>query len=131
MRERIGKFMAGRYGMDQFNRFIYILGILFFLISALSKQYICYMVALVLLTICMIRTLSKNHGKRYGENLIYLKYKNRIRFFFDKQWKKIKERKIYHIYKCPNCRQKIRIPRGKGRISVACPKCRTEFIKKS
>ncbi|MCD7981014.1 MAG: zinc-ribbon domain-containing protein [Clostridiales bacterium] len=39
------------------------------------------------------------------------------------------QRKIYKFYMCPHCSQKVRVPKGKGRIEITCPKCRTTFIK--
>ena len=34
-------------------------------------------------------------------------------------------------FNCPKCRQTVRVPRGKGKISITCPKCREKFIKKT
>ena len=38
-------------------------------------------------------------------------------------------RRLYHYYRCPQCRQKLRVPRGRGRIQISCPRCGTQFIK--
>lgn len=80
---------------------------------------------------CYFRIFSKNITKRYAENQKYLAKTYKLRSFFYKQKELMKQRKVYHIYKCPSCKQKIRIPRGKGKIEVRCPKCGTTFIKKS
>ena len=69
--------------------------------------------------------------RRYKENYIYLQYKNKIFTSFDKVKNDVGQRKIYHIYKCPSCKQKVRVPKGKGNITITCPKCKTEFKKKS
>ena len=55
----------------------------------------------------------------------------KIRNWFQNQKNIWQQRKVYHIYTCPSCKQKIRIPKGKGKIEVRCPKCGTTFIKKS
>ena len=74
---------------------------------------------------------SKNVGKRYQENQVFL----RMRFYVTEYWRKVKfsftQGRKYRIFKCPNCGQKIRIPRGHGKVSIHCPKCKTDFIKKT
>ena len=65
------------------------------------------------------------------KNNRYLKYSSKLRSAFATFKRDMKIRKTHHIYRCPNCRQKIKIPKNKGRISIRCPKCYTEFIKRS
>ena len=74
---------------------------------------------------------SRNVQKRYAENQAYLMKTYKIRNWFQNQKNIWQQRKVYHIYTCPSCKQKIRIPKGKGKIEVRCPKCGTTFIKKS
>ena len=77
------------------------------------------------------RILSRNTRKRYSENLKYLSYQNRVTTWFGKQQVRFKQRKDYHYYRCPQCGQQLRVPRGRGKISITCPKCGHQFIKKS
>ncbi len=130
MKDRLRQFMIGRYGVDQFNRFLLILSLAAMIISRFLGGGILYLSALLILLYAYYRMLSRNNGKRYRENTVYLNIKNHFFGFFLKGKNTINQRRHYHIYKCPGCGQKIRIPKGKGRISISCPKCRTEFIKK-
>lgn len=123
--------MAGRYGVDQFARFLNILIIVLLVVSMLTRIGMIYLLALVLLVYSYYRIFSRNHARRYAENMKYLQKTAKLRGFFQTQKRDAGMRKTHHIYRCPNCKQKIRIPRGKGRIAVRCPKCGTEFIKKS
>ena len=74
---------------------------------------------------------SRNISKRYQENQAFLRMSFRVREPLKKWQFRFRESRQYHIYKCPSCGQKIRIPRGRGRVSIHCPKCGTDFIKKS
>ena len=131
MKDRLRQFMIGRYGVDQFNRFLLIPSIVLIILSRFLGGGFLYLFGLFVLLYAYYRMLSRNISKRYRENIVYLNIRNRFLGVFIKGRNTIRQRRQYHIYKCPGCGQKIRIPKGKGRISVTCPKCRTEFIKKS
>lgn len=130
-RERMQRFMYGRYGMDSLGKFLSWSSIVLLLLSMVPKLGLLYWVALAGLIWCYFRMFSRNIQKRYQENCRYYRLTNGIRDFFRKQKSYSVQRKTHHIYKCPQCKQKIRVPRGKGRIAIRCRKCGTEFIKNS
>ncbi|MBE6008964.1 MAG: hypothetical protein E7235_07185 [Lachnospiraceae bacterium] len=128
MKERFRQFMIGRYGTDEFNNFLTILVFITIVISLfIDNKFSIF--ATVLLIYLYFRMFSRNYSARRAENAAFLKIKYKITGRFSKQARE--QRKLYHIYKCPQCKQKIRIPRGKGKIQITCPKCKHEFIKRS
>lgn len=131
MKEKLVQFMQGRYGVDHFSRFLVGFSFILMLLSMFIPKSPFYLLGLLLLLYCYFRVFSKNISKRYQENLKYLKYHDRLLNRFQKYKNEMAERKTHHIYRCPKCRQKIRVPKGHGRIAIRCPKCNTEFIKKS
>lgn len=131
MKERMQRFMAGRYGNDQLNQFIFIVAIISMVLEIITRQSLFYTLTLVLLIFAYVRVFSRNINKRYEENMKFLQKKDAILNKFRKQKYYAAQRRNFHIYTCPQCKQKIRIPKGKGKISITCPKCRTSFIKKS
>lgn len=130
MKEKLQRFMWGRYGNDRFNQFLMICAMIFLALSLFGLNFF-YLAALGIMIYAYFRMFSKNTYKRSAENQWYLKREMKVRGFFTKKKKELSQRKAYHIYRCPNCRQKIRVPRGRGRIAISCRKCGAEFIKKS
>ncbi|MGB4659491.1 MAG: hypothetical protein WBI07_09940 [Mobilitalea sp.] len=130
MREKIGRFMQGRYGQDQLNQFLMVLMLVSGALSLFVSR-IFYYIAMIIIVAIYFRMLSKNKYKRSAENAVYLKYFNKVKYFFQDQKKMMGQRKTHHIFHCPSCSQKIRIPKGKGKIVITCPKCGTQFNKKS
>lgn len=130
-RQKLQHFMIGRYGVDQLARFLSGCILVLLLCSLVLRTHILYWAALALLVYSYFRMFSRNISARFRENERYLRW----RFQATEQVKRRRDQAVqawkYHIYKCPGCGQKIRIPRGKGRISIHCPKCHRDFIKRS
>ena len=140
LRYKLSAFMQGRYGMDNYGRFLLTVWLVLLILRLFVKSSLLYWLELALFIYIYFRIFSRNIPKRYRENQQYLQMKGKVTgffkdFSFSGTGKKIRDAaeqaKDYHIYKCPKCSQKIRIPRGKGHIMVKCPKCGFEFHKKS
>ena len=131
MRERLNRLMQGRYGTDHLNRFIIGLSMTVLLVSIFTGWRIFYSIGLILMVISYFRLFSRNISNRYQENQKYLTIKNRFLSIFKRKGEHLKQRKSYRFFKCPSCKQKVRVPRGKGKIEISCPKCKAKFIKRS
>lgn len=131
MREKLQRFMIGRYGVDALGKFLLGAVVVLWAINLFANSRILYSWALLLMVYAYFRMFSRNTTKRYLENAKFLQIKNKVVAKFKSEKSQLKQRKTHHIYRCPTCRQKIRIPKGKGRICITCPKCKTEFTKVS
>lgn len=131
MKDRLQRFMYGRYGNDNLNRFISIAALLFSILSIFTKGAIANSLTFLLLFLCFFRMLSKNIYKRQQENLSYLSIKNEVTNYFKRTKLHISQRKTHRFYKCPSCKLKLRVPKGKGLITISCPKCKDSFNKKT
>lgn len=131
MRDRLRSFMWGRYGFDQFSRFLMGVELVLCILGFFVRSRILYTWWVLIFVYVYYRMFSRNIAKRQAENQKYLQLKAKVMNKFHSEKRMFKQRKTHHIYKCPTCRQKIRIPRGKGRICITCPKCKTEFTRTS
>ena len=131
MKEKLQRFMIGRYGVDSFSKFMLGVALAICVLDIFIDSAMLSTWFYILVIYSYFRIFSKNHQKRYQENMKFLQFKNKFTSKFEKEINMMKQRKTHHIYKCPTCSQKIRIPRGKGRICITCPKCKTEFTKTS
>lgn len=117
------RFMMGRYGSDKLNTALLMTGVVICLISAIVPFALVKLIAMALCYGLMFwaisRMFSRNTYKRYQENRKYLMFLERIK---DKD---------HRYFDCPRCRQPVRVPKGKGKIAITCPKCREKFIKKT
>ena len=131
MRDKFNRFMIGRYGTDELSKFMLGAAVACMLINLFLRIGLLNIVVMVLLVLIYVRMFSRNIQKRYNENCRFLALKGKVTGFFIRQKRSAADHTANHIYRCPSCGQKIRIPRGKGRIVITCPKCRHEFEKKS
>ena len=117
------QFMQGRYGGDKLNMTILWGGVIACILSLLIPVQVIKVIFLVisygLMALAIFRAFSTNTYKRYQENRKYLQ-------IFDR----LKDRE-HRYFDCPKCRQLVRVPRGKGKIAITCPRCREKFVKKT
>lgn len=136
MKEKFMKFMKGRYGVDAFARFTMGVALACIVVSIFFRNgstigAILNTLGLAAIIYTYFRMLSRNISKRYAENQKYLSKTSKLRQRLNREKNMMMQRKTHHIYTCPNCGQKIRVPRGSGkRVEIDCPKCHTKFIKK-
>jgi DNA-directed RNA polymerase subunit RPC12/RpoP len=131
MKEKFARFMQGRYGVDQLGQFLNILLLVLILVNFIARSRILDLVIILLFIFGYSRMFSRNYSRCTKQNQWFLTHTQGIRKFFGKQKAYQDIRKDYHIYKCKQCGQKIKIPKGKGKIIVTCPKCGKKFQKKS
>lgn len=125
-------------GFDALSRFLLQSGALILLLGFIfSNKWIAWLGFAVILYF-YIRTFSKDKQKFNRQNSQFLRRKQNFLGFFTgwkrkmQNWQnKFQQRKVYRFYKCPNCGQKVRIPKGKGKVAITCPKCKNKFVKKS
>ena len=127
IQDKIRTFMIGRYGTDDFSRFLLVATLVLLIISLFARTGIFYILALACLVYAYFRILSKNFAARSAENTKYREVTSRIRKFARIEKRRFAERKEYRFFKCPSCGQEVRVPKGKGHIRITCPKCRTQF----
>ena len=126
MFRRIGdwfrNFMIGRYGADKLNTHLLIAGVVLMLIGSIfGKKFVlaswCSLLSYVPLIWCIFRMYSRNIEARRRENAAYVNFFAHLK---DKE---------HRYFRCPRCHQTVRVPRGRGKINIRCPKCSERFIK--
>ncbi len=117
------RFMAGRYGTDRLNNLILWTGVILCLASMLIPWPLLSLVVTALAYGCMgwalFRCFSRNTYKRGQENRKYT------------LWRQRRKDREHKYFACPKCRQSVRVPKGKGKIAISCPRCREKFTRKT
>ena len=124
------RLMAGRYGGDQLNVLLMALYVILYIVYLFTRMLLFQLLALLLVIVSLYRTLSRNMERRRAENIRFLQFARPIA----RRWSAFHSRthdREHRYFKCPNCGQQMRVPRGKGRITVHCRSCGAVFEDKS
>lgn len=125
------KFMNGRYGGDQLSKVFLVLSLLVTFIGWLTKIPLISIIAYVPLVVSLLRMFSKDINKRRMENYKFSMLISPIYSKLKKAEKRIQGSKTHRYFKCPDCNEKMRVPKGKGKIMITCPKCKTKYEKRT
>lgn len=139
-RNWFARYMIGRYGSDELNRFLLIVTAVLIIIGIFVPRHFLNVLVVILLILVYCRMFSRNIPKRQQENMKYLDLKARFTggrgasgrgagqsagggFGRRKQ----KNAPGKRIFICPNCKGSLQVPVGAGRIRIRCPHCGAEF----
>lgn len=127
--QKFQQFMFGRYGGDKFSLFLLIVA----LVIAVFGRFFwpLTLVADIIFIYVLFRMFSRNHAARQKEYRAFLKVWGPVENWFRFQNTKFRERKICKYFRCPQCKQQLRAPRGRGKIQVTCQKCHHVFVTKT
>lgn len=121
------KFMMGRYGGDQLAMFLLVVSLVLSFAGELFNVPFFIILSYIPLGWALFRVLSRNIAKRRMENEKFMILFRPVYSWLQQTKRRRADAKIYRYYLCPECKQRLRLPRGKGKIIIICPKCKTEF----
>lgn len=131
MMEKLRRFMYGRYGADKLCVALIILSMLLSLVAGAFRNVIVQILAYLPVIWALFRMFSKNTQARYKENLVFLKLWNPVEKWGKLQYNKLRDIKTHRYFSCPNCKNTLRVPKGKGEITITCPVCKHRFDRKT
>lgn len=130
------KMMVGRYGNDSLGNFFFAIYLLLFVLQLIFRgtpaSLVCIFLGYVMIIAYFFRFFSRNIYKRQMENQKFMQAWKPVKNYFHfwkMRWQERGGTKA--LYRCPKCHQVIRVPKGRGKIAITCPKCRFEFVKKT
>lgn len=138
----VGRFLYGRHGGDELNVALLVLYGVLLVVSNFLRSPAVYLISLAVLIFFFYRMLSRNQRQRWKENAWFLKWwVPAARWFgglfhctragWNRLGMRFRDRRTSRYYRCPNCGNTLRVPKGRGKIVITCPVCHHEFIKKT
>jgi len=131
IRNFLRNFMVGRYGPDHLNIAMIIFSFLLSLVHGITRYTPILYISYLILALALFRMLSRNLPRRRAENDKFIRYWWPIKTKLSRSFANFKDRKTFKYFKCPSCANTLRVPRGKGKLQITCPKCGERFIKKT
>lgn len=128
---KIQQFVVGRYGSDQFTLFLSITGIALSFLGNFKYLRGLYFIGTIMIFYSLFRSLSKNYEARRKELNWYLVWSEKPKAYIKLLMNQIRDRKTHRYFKCKSCKTIMRVPKGRGKIEITCPKCRMKVIKKT
>jgi Ca2+/Na+ antiporter len=127
----LARFMQGRHGADNLGMFTLLAGLVISLLSTFLRVPILSFLGIALYVITLFRMFSRNHEARMAENRKYIELTSGWKTKSAQFIKRMKNRKDYKYFKCPNCKVLLRLKRGCGEKEITCVRCQHQFKTKA
>lgn len=137
MRGFFARLFYGRYGNDRLNFVLLIAGMLFSIAASITSiysgaaWYVLFALSTLILVIALLRMMSRNFDKRRRELAAYQNMTSKLKGFWRRIRLRAEESRQYRRFSCAQCGQKLRVPKGKGKIRITCTKCGHKFVKRT
>ena len=125
------RFMQGRYGSDNLGMVTLIAGLICSVTGSLTRWGILSFLGLALYIVTLFRMFSRNREARLKENRKYIELTGEARTRVTQWARRMKNRKDYKYFKCPNCKVLLRLRRGCGEKDITCVRCGHHFRQKA
>ena len=150
------RFMYGRHGVDSLSLALFVVYFVLYVPMSFARRLappwlvtLVWFISMAILAWAVFRILSRNHTRRFAENQRFLQLTAGLRPWFSRVFRRLRtwwgdaaewyrgreqrarDKAIYRYFDCPNCKKTLRLPRGKGKIVITCPICKTEFTRKT
>jgi len=126
---RFQTFMYGRYGVDQLSKHLNFAALAVLLVSLFIPEL--YLLALALMVWSTFRIYSRNLYSRQRELLQYQNIVAKLRRRIKLYKSRFRDRKTHRFFRCPGCKEYLRVPKGRGEVHITCPRCRHEIVRKT
>jgi len=127
----LARFMQGRHGSDNLGMFTLITGLVCSLLGSFTGIGLLSLAGMALYIWTLFRMFSRNHEKRMAENRKYIDLISNWKTKLSQFIKRIKNRRDYKYFRCPNCKVLLRMKRGAGEKDITCVRCGHQFRQKS
>jgi len=131
IRNFLRNFMVGRYGPDHLNIAMVIISLVLYLIHGITRFAPVMYLSYAILALALFRMLSRNISRRRAENDRFVRYWWPVQTRAKRLAANIRSRKTHKFFSCPSCSNTLRVPKGKGKLQITCPKCGERFTKKT
>ena len=131
IRNWLRNFMVGRYGQDHLNTALFAAAIVVWVLSLVFRAFVLRLLYFVLICLALFRMFSRQIEKRRRENDRFLTWWWPVRRRLELKLRQLKESRTHKFFRCPGCRNTLRVPRGKGKVNITCPKCGERFQRKT
>ena len=131
IRNFLRNFMLSRYGPDNLGVTIIVFSLILYLVYGFTGFGPLVYVSYALLILAIFRMLSRNIVRRRAENDRFIKYWWPVKTKIKRVFVNMRGSKTHKFFRCPSCGNTLRVPKGKGKLQITCPKCGERFIKKT
>lgn len=125
------RFMQGRNGVDNLGYHALWGGLILSLVDSFFGSGLLGLVGTALYVYAIWRVLSRNVAKRQEENRRYVQFSGKIGKEVKQFFLRLKGMKEYKYFRCPGCRNRLRMKRGSGLKHVTCRVCGHQFDQKA